>query len=72
MKKIHDLKTVIVNHEEIKYFYVREKCDVYGNPRFRVYITDPDGGAVYETIFKTYEGLIKDHVKMFVEEAATE
>lgn len=69
MKKIHDLKSVVVNHQEIKYFYLREKCDTFGNPRFRVYIIDPDGCAVYETIFKTYEGLIKDHVKNFIEEA---
>lgn len=68
MKKIHDVKKVTVNHEEIKYFYVREKCDTFGNPRFRVYIIDPEGCAVYETIFKTYEGLIKDHVKRFIEE----
>ena len=71
MRKIHDLKTVVVNHVSIDYFYVREKCDAYGNPRFRVYIIDPEAPAVYETIFKTYEGLIKDHVKMFIEEAAT-
>lgn len=69
MKKIHDLKTVIVNHIEINYFYLREKNDINGNPRFRVYIIDPDGPAVYETIFKTYEGLIKERVKNFVENA---
>ena len=69
MKKIHDVKTVIVNNIAIDFFYIREKCDIYGNPRFRVYIIDPDGPAVYETIFKTYEGLIKDHVKNFIEEA---
>ena len=67
MKKIHDLKTIVVNHIAINYFYIREKNDVNGNPRFRVYIIDPDGPAVYETIFKTYEGLIKDHVIMFIE-----
>ena len=69
MKKIYDLKTVVVNHEAINYFYQREKCDTYGNPRFRVFIIDPDGSAVYETIFKTYEGLIGEQVKMFVERA---
>lgn len=69
MKKIHDLKTVVVNHLSINYFYTREKNDANGNPRFRVYIMDPDAPAVYETIFKTYEGLIADHVQKFVEEA---
>lgn len=68
MKKIHDLKTIVLDHIAINYFYTREKCDVYGNPRFRVFIIDPDGPAVYETIFKTYEGLIADHVKAFIEE----
>lgn len=67
MKKIHDLKNIVINHESINYFYQREKCDVYGNPRFRVFIIDPDGPAVYETIFKTYEGLIADNVKIFLE-----
>lgn len=70
MKKSHDLKTVVVNPiMAVNYFYTREKNDVNGNPRFRVFIIDPDGPAVYETIFKTYEGLIADHVRRFIEEA---
>lgn len=69
MKKIHDLKTVTANHLSINYFYAREKNDRNGNPRYRVYIIDPDGPAVHETIFKTYEGLIADCVKRFIEEA---
>ena len=67
MVKTHELKTIVVNHIAINYFYTREKNDVNGNPRFRVYIIDPDGGAVYETIFKTYEGLIPGRVRAFVE-----
>lgn len=69
MQKIHDLKTVVINHIAIDYFYVKEKNDVYGNPRYRVYIIDPDGPAVYEKVVKTYEGLIKNHVIEFVEGA---
>ena len=69
MQKIHDLKTVVINHIAIDYFYIREKSDVYGNPRYRVYIIDPDGPAVYEKVVKTYEGLIKNHVIEFVEGA---
>ena len=69
MTKSHDLKMAIVNNLSINYFYAREKNDRNGNPRYRVWIIDPDGPAVYETIFKTYEGLIKDHVKNFIEEA---
>lgn len=54
MTKTHDLKTVVINHMAINYFYTREKNDVNGNPRYRVYIIDPEGPAVYERIFKTY------------------
>ena len=67
--KTHEMKTTIVNRQSIGYFYTKEKADKNGNSRFRVFVMDPDGSAVYETIFKTYEGLIADHVKTFVEEA---
>ena len=70
MKKYHDLKTVVSDHIAIHYFYIREKNDANGNPRYRVYIIDPDAPTIYETIFKTYEGLISAHVLAFVEEAA--
>lgn len=69
MTKTHDLKTVIVNHIPINYFYTRERNDVNGNPRFRLYIIDPDAPAVYETIVKTYEGLLPEAVKRYVERA---
>ena len=69
--KTHDLKTVIVNHQAINYFYTREKNDRNGNPRYRVYIIDPEAPAVYEEIIKTYESLIGDAVKRRIEEAAT-
>lgn len=69
MKKIHDLKTIVIDHIATNYFYIREKNDVNGNPRYRVYIMDPDAHAIYETIFKTYEGLISEQVKKFIEEA---
>ena len=69
MKKVHDLKTVVIDHIAINYFYIREKNDANGNPRYRVYIIDPDGPAVYETVVKTYDGLIKDYVIQFIEGA---
>lgn len=69
MNKYHDLKSVVSDHIAIHYFYVREKNDRNGNPRFRVYIIDPDAPTIYETIFKTYEGLISAHVLAFVEGA---
>lgn len=67
--KIHHMKTIIVNGLSFSYFYTKEKPDKNGNARFRVYIIDPDAPAVYETICKTYEALICDHVREFVEEA---
>ena len=67
--KMHELKTIIVNGLYINYFYTKEKHDKNGNSRFRVYIIDPDGPAVYETICKTYETFICDHVRKFVQEA---
>lgn len=69
MKKAHNLKTAVINHIEINYFYIREKNDVNGNARYRVYIIDPDAPTVYETIIKAYETQIKDHVIMFIERA---
>ena len=67
MKKFHDLKTVVIDHIAINYFYTREKNDINGNSRFRVYIMDPEAPTVYETIFKCYESQIKDYVTMFIE-----
>lgn len=69
MRKEHTLKTVVSDHIAINYFYIKEKRDINGNPRFRVFILDPDAPIVHETIFKTYEGLISSHVLAFVEEA---
>lgn len=67
--KTYDIKTVVVNNIEYNYFYIREKNDRNGNPRYRVYIIDPDTPAVYEVIVKTYDGLIKNWVIKFIEEA---
>lgn len=68
MPKMHELKTVIIDHIAINYFYAREKNDINGNPRFRVYIMDPDTAIIYETIFKCYESQISDRVRLFAEE----
>ena len=66
--KTHELKKIIVDHEEVTYFYTREKNDKNGNPRFRVFIIDSDAPAVYEDIIKTYESLLPEAVKRRVEE----
>lgn len=69
MTKTHDLKTVIINHIAFNYFYIREKNDVNGNPRYRVFIIDPEGPAVYEKIFKTYcvESSIVNYIENYLE-----
>ena len=69
--KIRNMKTVVVDCIAVNYFYTRERNDVNGNPRFKVYIIDPDGSAVYESVVKTYEGLICDYVRGFVREATS-
>lgn len=68
MTKQHNLKYLISGHIEIKYFYIREKNDINGNARYRVYIEDPTAPAVYETIFKCYESEIPERVKRFIKE----
>jgi hypothetical protein len=65
--KIHDLKAVIIGGCEFQYFYTREKNDVNGNARYRVYIIDPDGPAVHESIFKCYESQLTERVTAFIE-----
>ena len=67
MKKQHSLNTVVVDTIAIQYFYTKEKRDVNGNSRFRVYIMDPDSPVVYERIFKCYESQIPECVAVFVD-----
>ncbi len=67
MKKQHSLNTVVVDHIAIQYFYTKEKRDVNGNSRFRVYILDPDAPVIYERIFKCYESQIPECVAVFVD-----
>lgn len=67
--KMHDMKTTIINGMSVSYFYTKEKPDINGNARYRVYIIDPDAPAIYEIVCKTYEVLICEHVRKFVEGA---
>ena len=67
MKKQHSLNTVVVDNIAIQYFYTKEKRDVNGNSRFRVYILDPDTPVIYERIFKCYESQIPECVAVFVD-----
>ena len=65
--KIHNLQAVTIDGCEFQYFYTREKNDVNGNARYRVYIIDPDGPAVHESIFKCYESQLSERVTAFIE-----
>ena len=67
MLKMHNAHFVIADHITWNYFYTREKRDINGNSRFRVYIMDPEGPVVYERIFKCYEFEIGDCVKNYIE-----
>ena len=66
MKK-HELHTVTANYETVSYFYIREKNDVNGNPRYRVYILDPEVSRVYEIILKCYDFQISERVRDHIE-----
>ena len=66
MTKIHNLKSVVIDCSEFQFFHIRIQCDQCGNSRFRVFIIDPDGPAVHETIFKCQEFQIPDRVKTFI------
>lgn len=67
MIKKHELHTVIANYETVSYFYIREKNDVNGNPRYRVYIIDPEVSRVYEIILKCYDFQIAQRVTDHIE-----
>ena len=69
MQKMHALSSAIIDGLAINYFYTKEKADQNGNPRYKLYIMDPDAPAVYESIVKCYESQIKEHVTSFIESA---
>ena len=69
MYKTHDVKTAVIDSIAINYFYTKEKNDINGNPRFTVYIMDPDTAAIYQTLFKGYDSQIKNHVINFINSA---
>lgn len=64
MRKAYDLKTIVIDHVAVNYFYTKEKNDRNGNPRYKVFMLDPEAPAVYEKIFCTYhlESSIKNYL----------
>ena len=67
MLKMYDLKTTQANYETVPFFYMREKNDVNGNARFRVFFLDEETQTVYETILKCYEAQIPERVAALIE-----
>lgn len=63
---IYNLKTIVIDCNRYSYFYKREKNDVNGNPRFRVWLLDPDNIAVYENVIKCYESAIHGHLEEII------
>lgn len=68
MMKTHDLKTTRANHENVSFFYHREKNDRNGNSRFRVFFLDAETSTVYETILRCYEFEIAARITRMIEE----
>ena len=66
MQRIHFMHTVRHDGMAINYFYTKEKADRNGNPRYKVYIMDPDAPAVYENTITCYECQIEEHVTSFI------
>lgn len=65
MKKIYTWHDAKINESQyLQYFYKREKNDINGNSRYRVFILDPNM-KVYETILKCYEYEIEYYVINF-------
>lgn len=67
MLKTHELKTTKANYETVSFFYTREKNDINGNARFRVFLLDTETQTVYETILKCYENQIPERVAALIE-----
>jgi len=65
--KTYVVESFVMGCTRYEYFFKREKNDVNGKPRFRVWIIDPDGGAVYEKLFQCYDFQVKQCAMVFVE-----
>ena len=68
--KVYDMKSIVIDCNRYSYFYKREKNDRNGNPRFRVWLIDPEGGAVYEKVFRCYECQITASIANMIQQEA--
>lgn len=64
--KTHELHQTTQNGQTITYFYKREKRDINGNSRFRVYMIDSETGHAYERIFTAYEFQLDDVISNYI------
>jgi hypothetical protein len=65
MKK-HDLKRVVIDGNEYQWFYHVEKILDSGKARCQVYILDPDGPAVYQTVIRAYLCVLHLYVRDYI------
>jgi hypothetical protein len=65
--RTHDLKSVVINGNEYKWFYYLEKVLPSGKSRCQVFILDPDGPAVYQTVIRSYLCVLHIDVKHYIE-----
>ena len=70
--KTYEMKVIAVDCIMYCYFYKREKNDINGNPRFRVWLIDPEGRAVYEKVFGCYECQISETIEKVINDMQEE
>lgn len=70
--KTYEMKVIAVDCVMYCYFYKREKNDINGNPRFRVWLIDPEGCAVYEKVFYCYEFQIAELIERVINDMQEE
>ena len=66
MKK-YELFRIDMAYDSVHYFYKKEKNDINGNSRFRVWFFDPDGFEVYEKVFTCYEKQLSDVIQNYID-----
>lgn len=64
--KTHALLSTTVNYETVQYFYKLEEWRYGDNPKFRVFILDPDN-LVYEFLLKCPQSELEENIISFCE-----